>query len=590
MGTIRRLVVQVRPYYGRIAWSVAMMFVGTALVAVQPMLIQQAVDRVFQGGEWALLFPIALAIVLATVVRAAINYYERISMEWVAQRTIYDLRNAVYRHLQTMSFSFYDKAETGQLMSRATADVETLRRFLSFGVLRLVGSTLTLAVVMVLLFSMNWRLTLVSLATMPVLIGAVWHFATRVRPRYRLIQEQLGDITNVLQEAISGVRVVRAYAQEEREIERFRRENQRYLDLNIAAVRLWAFYFPLMALLGGLGSTVILWYGGSQVVRGELTIGQMVAFQTLLMQLIMPIRMIGWLVNMATQASAAGQRVYEVLDTAPEVKEKPGAKVLQRVKGHVRFEDVNFSYDGKTEVLEGLSLDVPAGQTVALLGATGSGKSSIINLIPRFYDVTAGRVTVDGLDIRDVTLQSLRANIGIVLQETFLFSASLKDNIAYGQSYAKEADIIAAAKAARIHEFIVSLPAGYDTAVGERGVGLSGGQKQRVAIARALLMNPRILILDEATSSVDTQTEHLIQQALHVLMQNRTTFVVAQRLSTIKRADQIIVLKDGRVIQRGRHEELLLTDGVYQEIYNLQFRSQEDGIGIGGERPCAEGR
>ncbi len=335
---------------------------------------------------------------------------------------------------------------------------------------------------------------------------------------------------------------------------------------------------------------MILWYGGSQVVRGELTIGQMVAFQTLLMQLIMPIRMIGWLVNMATQASAAGQRVYEVLDTAPEVKEKPGAKVLQRVKGHVRFEDVNFSYDGKTEVLEGLSLDVPAGQTVALLGATGSGKSSIINLIPRFYDVTAGRVTVDGLDIRDVTLQSLRANIGIVLQETFLFSASLKDNIAYGQSYAKEADIIAAAKAARIHEFIVSLPAGYDTAVGERGVGLSGGQKQRVAIARALLMNPRILILDEATSSVDTQTEHLIQQALHVLMQNRTTFVVAQRLSTIKRADQIIVLKDGRVIQRGRHEELLLTDGVYQEIYNLQFRSQEDGIGIGGERPCAEGR
>ncbi len=345
-----------------------------------------------------------------------------------------------------------------------------------------------------------------------------------------------------------------------------------------------------MALLGGLGSTVILWYGGSQVVRGELTIGQMVAFQTLLMQLIMPIRMIGWLVNMATQASAAGQRVYEVLDTAPEVKEKPGAKVLQRVKGHVRFEDVNFSYDGKTEVLEGLSLDVPAGQTVALLGATGSGKSSIINLIPRFYDVTAGRVTVDGLDIRDVTLQSLRANIGIVLQETFLFSASLKDNIAYGQSYAKEADIIAAAKAARIHEFIVSLPAGYDTAVGERGVGLSGGQKQRVAIARALLMNPRILILDEATSSVDTQTEHLIQQALHVLMQNRTTFVVAQRLSTIKRADQIIVLKDGRVIQRGRHAELLATNGVYQEIYNLQFRSQEDGIGIGGERPCAEGR
>jgi len=579
VGTMGRLFKQVKPYYGRIAWSVLMMFIGTALVAAQPMLIQQAIDRAFRGGEWGLLVPFSLAILLATVLRAGINYLERISMEWVAQRTIYDLRNEVYRHLQSMSFSFYDKAETGQLMSRATADVETLRRFLSFGVLRLVGSSLTFVVVFALLFSMHWRLTLVAMLTMPLLILIVWQFATKVRPRYLVIQQYLGEITSVLQEVIAGVRVVRAYAQEEREIERFRRKNWQYLDLNISTVRLWAFYFPLMSLLGGLGSTLILWYGGILVVRGDLTIGQMVAFQTLLMQLIMPIRMIGWLVNMATQAVAAGQRVYEILDTAPDVREKPQALELACTKGHVRFENVSFSYDGKTEVLDGLNIDAPAGQTVALLGSTGSGKSSVINLIPRFYDITAGRITIDGIDIRDVTLKSLRANIGIVLQETFLFSATIKENIAYGKAGAQEAEIIAAAQAARIHDFIVSLPEGYDTLLGERGIGLSGGQKQRVAIARALLMNPRILILDEATSSVDTETEFLIQQALHELMQNRTTFVVAQRLSTVKEAQQIIVLKDGKVQQKGTHDSLLREEGVYREIYDLQFRPQEE-LGI----------
>jgi len=578
MGIIIRLFMQVKPYYGRIAWSVLMMFLGTALIAAQPLLLQQAIDRAFQGGEWGLLAPFALAILLATVLRAGINYAERISMEWVAQRTIYDLRNAVYQHLQSMSFSFYDKAETGQLMSRATADVETLRRFLSFGVLRLISSALTFIVVFGLLYSMHWRLTLVAMVTMPILIGVVWKFATQVRPRYRVIQQYLAEITSVLQEVISGVRVVRAYAQEEREIERFRQKNWQYLDLNIITVRLWAFYFPLMSLLGGLGSTVILWYGGALVVRGELTMGQMVAFQTLLMQLIMPIRMIGWLVNMATQASAAGQRVYEILDTAPDVRESPGAKHLKNVKGHVRFESVSFSYDGKTEVLDELTLDVPAGQTVALLGATGSGKSSIINLIPRFYDVTSGRVTLDGVDIRDLTLKSLRANIGIVLQETFLFSATIKENIAYGRGTAHDTEIVAAAKAARIHDFITSLPAGYSTLLGERGIGLSGGQKQRVAIARALLMDPRILILDEATSSVDTQTEYLIQEALRELMQNRTTFVVAQRLSTVKLAQQIIVLKDGKVHQKGTHQTLLAEEGIYRAIYDLQFRPQEDFI------------
>ena len=576
MYIVIRLLSLVKKYMNRVILAVAMMTFGTLLVAAQPKLIQYAVDQVYKGGRWHLLAWIALAIFLVTVVRSLLNYLERILMEWVAQRVIYDLRNSIYHHLQSLSFSFYDKAQTGQLMSRATADVETLRRFMSFGILRLVSTVLTMLVVLVLLLQMHWRLTIVAMSTMPLLILVVWQFAIKVRPRYRVIQQQMGHITTVLQEAISGVRVVRAFAQEEREIERFKQQNWKYLELNITTLRLWAFYFPLMTFLGGLGSTVVLWYGGRLVIAGELTMGQMLAFQTLLMQLLQPIRMIGWLVNMATQASAAGQRVFEILDTKSDVAEKPNAKELANVTGRVRLENVSFSYDGGNMVLDNLNIEAQPGETIALLGATGSGKSSIINLIPRFYDVTDGRVTIDGTDVRDVTLQSLRANIGIVLQETFLFSASIRDNIAYGKPGATDAEIVAAAHAARIHDFIMTLPKGYETLVGERGVGLSGGQKQRVAIARALLMDPKVLILDEATSSVDTETEYFIQQALNELMKKRTTFVIAQRLSTVKNAQQIVVLDNGSIGEHGTHQELLRAGGVYREIYEMQFKQQEE--------------
>lgn len=575
MGVVIRLLRQVQPYKWRVALALTMVFLSTGLVAVQPMLIRFAVDEVYQAERWHLLGWIALGLLLATILRSALGYLERISMEWIAQRTIYDLRNAIYQQLQSLSFSFYDQAQTGELMSRATADVEMLRRFLSFGILRLTSSALTLAVVMTLLLMMDVRLALVSMASIPLLVLAVWRFATTVRPRYRQIQEQLGVITTVLQEVIAGVRVVRAFAQEDREIERFRRENWRYLDLNITTVRMWAVYFPLMTFLGGLGSTVVLWYGGSRVIAGELSVGVMVAFQTLLMQLIMPIRMLGWLVNMASQAAAAGQRVYAILDTASDVRDKPNAMPLVHPAGHVRFHGVSFSYDGKAPVLSDVSIDARPGETIALLGATGSGKSTIINLIPRFYDVTAGSVTIDGRDVRDVTLKSLRANIGMVLQETFLFSASIKDNIAYGRPGVKDDELIAAAKAAQIHDFIVSLPEGYNTLIGERGIGLSGGQKQRVAVARALLMDPRILILDEATSSVDSETELAMQKALQAVMANRTTFVIAQRLSTVRRAHQIIVLQDGQIAEQGTHDSLLRQNGIYREIYDLQFRQQE---------------
>ena len=575
MDVVIRLLRQVRPYRWRVALALGMVFLSTALVAVQPMLIRFTVDEVYQAGRWNLLGYLALSLLLATAARSVLGYLERISMEWIAQRTIYDLRNAIYHQLQSLSFSFYDQAQTGELMSRATADVEMLRRFLSFGILRLTSSALTLAVVLTLLLMMDVRLALVSMASIPLLVLAVWRFATTVRPRYRKIQEQLGVITTVLQETIAGVRVVRAFAQEEREIERFRRENWHYLDLNITTVRLWALYFPLMTFLGGLGSTVVLWYGGSRVIAGELSVGAMVAFQTLLMQLVMPIRMLGWLVNMASQAAAAGQRVYAILDTTSAVRDKLGAVELLRPCGHVRFNRVSFSYDGKAPVLADVSIDARPGETIALLGATGSGKSTVINLIPRFYDVTAGSVTIDGIDVRDVTLNSLRANIGMVLQETFLFSASLKDNIAYGRPGVSQQELVAAAKAAQIHDFIVSLPEGYNTLIGERGIGLSGGQKQRVAVARALLMDPRVLILDEATSSVDSETELAMQRALQTVMANRTTFVIAQRLSTVRSAHQIIVLQDGQIVEQGTHDTLLRQNGIYREIYDLQFRHPE---------------
>lgn len=581
MDVIVRLFKYTLRYWQRLLAALVLMFIGTALVMLQPKIIQWTVDSVYEGGQWHLLAWMSLAVVAASVLQGVVNYLQRIAMEWVGQKTIYDLRNRIYDHLQGLSFSFYDKAQTGQLMSRATADVEQLRRFISFGVMRLVGNLVTFIFVLITLLNMDWKLTLLSLGTMPFLGMAVAAFNKRVRPRYRLIQQELAELTTTLQENISGVRVVRAFAQEEREIEKFRARNWKYLEENIITVRLWAFYFPLMSFITGLGSTLILWYGGRQVILGHLSLGQMLAFTALLGRLIGPVRMLGWLVNMYSQATAAAQRVFEVLDTQPEVKDNPGSYALPAIKGHVHFADVSFAYDGKNNVLHNIEIDAQPGQRIAILGGTGSGKSSLIHLVPRFYDVTSGVITVDGIDIRDVTLSSLRRQIGTVLQETFLFSATIRENIAYGRVDATDEEVVAAAKAARIHDFIDALPEGYDSLVGERGVGLSGGQRQRLAIARALLLDPAILILDDSLSSVDTETEYLIQQALEVVMENRTSFVIAQRLSTVKNADQIIILENGRIVEQGDHETLLIAGGMYQEIYEMQFRKQEAMNGTG---------
>jgi len=612
-----RLLGHTRPYWHVLAMGFVSMMVGLAAQMAVPYIVRAVIDRAIAEVDLKFLGLAAVGVIGLHLFRGLFAFTERYTMEYVAQRVIYDLRKRLYDHLQSLSFSFYDHAVTGQLMSRVTSDVETLRRFLGFGMLHLAANVLTLLGVLVILFSLHWRLALISLLTVPPTVVIVANFSRRIRPKYMAIRQQLAVITARLQENLSGMRVVRSFAREEDEEGRFDRENLAYLDRNLEAVRLWAFFFPLMNFITGAGTALLLWYGGREVIRGHLSLGTLVAFNTFLLMLIMPLRMLGWIVNLAQRAQAAGQRIFQILDTRPDVTDRPGARPMGEIKGDVVFENVSFSYSGPviswladpgprgsarepggagsgdqkgrewddahagpdgdgTAVVHNINLAVKPGETVALLGATGSGKSTLVNLIPRFYDPTEGRILIDGKDIRDVTLESLRRQIGVVLQDTFLFSTTIRENIGFGRPDATLSEIREAARAAEIHDFIAALPKGYETLVGERGVGLSGGQRQRVAIARALLMDPKILILDDSTSSVDTETEHAIQKALARLMQGRTTFVIAQRLTTLKNADRIVILDEGRVVDEGDHETLLRRSRIYREIYELQFRPQEE--------------
>jgi len=619
LKVLLRLLAYTRRYWYVLGAGFISMGIGLAAQMAVPYIVRAVIDRAIAEVDLRFLGLAAGGVIAVQAFRGLFAFAERYSMEYVAQSVIYDLRNTLYDHLQSLSFSFYDHAVTGQLMSRVTSDVETLRRFLGFGMLHLAANVLTLLGVLVILFSLHWRLALVSLVTVPPTAVIVASFSRRVRPKYVAIRQQLAVVTARLQENLTGMRVVRSFAREDDEEERFDRENRGYLERNLEAVRLWAFFFPLMNFITGAGTALLLWYGGREVILGHLSLGTLVAFNTFLLMLIMPLRMLGWIVNLAQRAQAAGQRIFQILDTRSDVRNRPDARPIGEIEGEVVFEDVSFAYGGPviswladpspvagppsaaggtrgtdgsetgggksgaagtgSPVVHDINLTVKPGETVALLGATGSGKSTLVNLIPRFYDPTRGRVLIDGTDVRDVTLESLRRQIGVVLQDTFLFSTTIKENIAYGRPEAGLGEIQEAARAAEMHDFITGLPEGYDTVVGERGVGLSGGQKQRVAIARALLMDPKILILDDSTSSVDTETEHAIQAALARLMKGRTTFVIAQRLTTLKNADRIVVLDDGRIVDEGDHDTLLSRSRIYREIYELQFRPQEEEAG-----------
>lgn len=565
-----------KPHWLAVLLAYLTLFASTGFQLANPAVLAYAIDRGIDGASREALLRSAMLIMGLHIAAGVFAYFQSYLSEYLSQHVAYDLRNALYSRIQSLSFSFHDKAQTGQLMSRVTADVETSRQFLSSSLLRMTMTFGRFFIISGIMLFLNWQLGLLILVTLPVVAFISINTSQKLRPIALAIQQQTGAYTAVLQEALAGIRVVKAFTAEDREFAKFRAANWAVREKSLESNRISAFRSPMLTFFLELLTVAIIGFGGMLVIGGSLTIGVLFAFTQYRMQLAMPVRMIGNLLNMATRASAAGERIFEILDTESEVKEKPDAIELTNVKGHVRYENVSFGYGKDFMVIEGIDIDAKPGETVALLGPIGSGKSTVLNLLPRFYDVSAGRITIDGIDIRDVTLSSLRSNIGIVMQEVFLFNATIRDNIAYGRPGASNEEVIEAAKIARLHDFIMTLPDGYDTWVGERGITLSGGQKQRVAIARTLLMDPKILVLDDSTSSVDMETEFLIQQALQELLRGRTAFVIAHRIRTIRNADQIIVMKDGKIVERGRHEDLIDQGGLYKEIYDVQLRDQEE--------------
>ena len=583
-----RLLAFLAPYKRRTAFAVFCVFASGAAMLVMPQLIGWAIDyglgieeqngELVATGEEKYLFVAAAALMVAALARGAFGYGQTYLGEWLSQRVAYDIRNQIYDRLQRLSYAYHDQQQTGQLMSRATQDVEAVRWFISMGTLRGLFVLVLLVGVSVLMFISNWQLTLVVWAFLPFIVWRSTVMALTLRPIWTRIQEGQARLATVLQEALTGARVVKAFGREEFEQEKFGREAEVLFNDSYESGRVQAINGPAMSGLWLAATSATLLVGARQIINGNLDIGELTTFLLYLQILQMPVRSLGWIIMITSRAQSSGERIFAIIDAESAVKEKPGATELTNVKGLVKFEGVSFSYDAVSPVLREIDIEAKPGQVVALMGPTGSGKTTVVNLMPRFYDVTAGSILIDGVDIRDATLASLRQLIGTVQQDVFLFSATIADNIAYGATGSTHQQVEEAAKAAHIHDFIMGMPDGYDTWVGERGITLSGGQKQRIALARTLLMDPRILILDDSTASVDTQTEYQIQQTLAKLMEGRTTFVIAQRLRTVKSADQILVLQDGRVVERGKHGELLRKDGIYRQIYDLELRDQEEAL------------
>ncbi len=516
---------------------------------------------------WAIAFMLLLAIV-----RGAFAFAQTYLSEQASQGVAFDFRNELFAKIQRLSFSYHDRNRTGQLMIRATDDVEKTRMFIGQGLLMAAQAFILLTATLIILFFTNARLTLVILPVLPIALLLFMAFGAISQPLFAQAQIKLSRLNTILQENLAGIKVIKAFAREPQQRQRFHDSADELMRQSIKIARTFSFLFPIVFLIANLGQAAIMYYGGKQIIGGTLSFGEWQKFSLYLVYVFFPLGQLGFIISQMSQASASANRVFEIMDTKNDVVDKPNAIALPPVQGNVRFEDVTFRYFASGEpVLSHVSFAAQAGQTIAILGATGSGKSSIINLIPRFYDVSDGRILIDGHDVRDVTLESLRSKIGIVLQETNLFGGTIRDNIAFGRPDASDEEIMAAAKAAAAHDFIISFPDGYNTPVGERGTTLSGGQKQRVAIARALLLDPHILILDDSTSSVDLATEYKIQKALDLLMKGRTSFVIAQRISTVRNADFILVLDKGRVVGLGAHDDLMENNPIYAEIYNSQL-------------------
>ncbi|WJH32381.1 ABC transporter ATP-binding protein/permease [Paenibacillus sp. CC-CFT747] len=581
MKVFIRLFASVRPYKGWVALAVTMLAAGVAFDLLAPWLLKQAIDKGIAEKSLAVVIFYTLMLGLGQLLKTGVSYVQGYAQELVGQNVIFDLRQKLYAHLQRLSYSYYDKAQTGQLMSRMTGDIEAVKNFTGFGLMFLITGFLTFAGTFVVMLAMQWKVTLISMVTIPLILVSLRQFNRKVGPAWGDIREQMGKLTTTLQENISGIRVVKAFAQEKKEKAKFDERNETNFQSNLSRAKLEAGAFPLMGFYGGVVFLLMNWVGGLYVIREEMSIGTLMAFQWYAWGIIWPLNMLGWLVNITQQAAKAAPRVFEILDTPLAVDSPPGGGIRPAgMTGAVRFERVSFHYpaasdEEKRDVLKHLSLEVQPGEAVAVLGGTGSGKSTLIQLLARFYDVTEGELLIDGRNVKEYNLEELRRKIAIVPQETFLFSASIRDNIAFGCPDSSQEQVEWAARQAQIHDFILTMPDGYETIVGERGVGLSGGQRQRVALARAILMDPPILVLDEATASVDTATESAIHDALHAVMKGRTTFIVAQRLSSIQRADRIIVLENGTIAEQGTHKELYEKDGFFRRLFRLQQGTQE---------------
>ncbi len=574
MSIQRRLLDYFRPYRILLILAVVCIVFNTLVTLAIPWIVgKNLIDTVILEENIKLLNLIALAIVILAAFKGLFSYGQNYLMSLVGFKVITDMRNQVYEHLQYLSLKFYRKKRTGEIVSRVIHDVDQLQNAIINTAVVFIANCFMLIGVLILIFYIHWRLSLFALAIVPLLAFTANKFGGWIRGFSRSIQAKIANISSILQETIGGIEVIKSFAREKQEVKRFKDETIRTLQLSIKRTRLIAALAPVMEMLTLLGLTGILWYGGREVIRGVLTPGQLIAFLGYIAIALVPLTQVSQAFGIYQQGLASAERIFEVLDARPEIKEIPGAVEMPQVKGYVELKDVYFGYDEKKLVLEGINLEVKPGQRIALVGPSGAGKTSLVSLIPRFYDLLSGTITIDGYDIKKVKLASLRKQIGIVSQQAILFNGNIRDNIAYGRIEASNEEIIEVAKKANAHDFIMAQPAGYETQVGERGLKLSGGERQRIAIARAILKDSPILIFDEATSAVDAQAELLIQQALERLMQDRSTITIAHRLSTVQHADRIVVLNERKIEEVGSHQELLSKGGVYTRLYKHQFRS-----------------